>query len=91
MTLFGFLLILFERKGPEKGTFIFLLSLGIVPVDTIQSSPLKLIHHILAAARKCVTKCWKNEHAHSKDMWLGLCGELADMDSIGMKVSGQSS
>ena len=27
MKLFGFLRIIFERQGPEKGTFIFLLSL----------------------------------------------------------------
>jgi hypothetical protein len=41
-----------------------------------------LIDYVLAAARKCVTKCWKNEHAPSKDMWLGQCGELADMERI---------
>ena len=29
MKLFGFLQIIFERQGPEKGTFIFLLSLYI--------------------------------------------------------------
>ena len=27
MKLFGFLRIIFERQGPEKGTFLFLLSL----------------------------------------------------------------
>jgi hypothetical protein len=71
-----------KERVLKKGLFFFLLSLGIVSVDTLQSSPLKLIHHILAAARICVRKCWKNEHARSKDMWFGLCEEVADMDRI---------
>jgi hypothetical protein len=31
--LFGFLLIVFERQGPEKGTFLFLLSLYYTTFD----------------------------------------------------------
>jgi hypothetical protein len=58
----------------------FHLLLGIVPVETLQSSPLKLIDYLFAAATTCVTECWKNEHASSKYMWLGLCTELAVME-----------
>jgi hypothetical protein len=48
--LFVFLRIIFERKGPEKGTFLFLLSLYIVELTQVQTPfrPTVLVLHLAA-------------------------------------------